>query len=173
MKIDFKNIPKYTSYGSYTIDLGWDYLQEWINSHQIDLNPDFQRAHVWTLEQKTAYIEFCLRGGRSTNPLLFNCPGFRDGIRDDFVVVDGKQRIHAVLQFLNNDFPVFLYYCHKDIVGFPIHSNSTSFKVHVNNLKTRAEVLKWYIETNAGGTPHTEEEIEKVRKMLSLEIKGN
>jgi hypothetical protein len=36
----------------------------------------------------------------------------------------------------------------------------------VNDLKTEAEVLRWYLEINAGGTPHTEEELDKVRKML-------
>jgi len=36
----------------------------------------------------------------------------------------------------------------------------------VNNLKTRKEVLQWYIEFNSGGTVHTDAEIQRVKKLL-------
>lgn len=42
-----------------------------------------------------------------------------------------------------------------------------ALRINVNDLKTRDEVLQWYIDINAGGTPHTKEEIERVRAMLS------
>ena len=42
-----------------------------------------------------------------------------------------------------------------------------TLRVNINDLKTRDEVLQWYIDINAGGTPHTKEEIERVRAMLS------
>ena len=42
---------------------------------------------------------------------------------------------------------------------------------NVNNLKTKAEVLVWYIEFNTGGTVHTEEEINKVKMLLENETK--
>lgn len=38
--------------------------------------------------------------------------------------------------------------------------------LNVNNLKSEKEVLQWYIDMNAGGTPHTNEEIERVEKMI-------
>jgi len=41
----------------------------------------------------------------------------------------------------------------------------------MNDLKTRAEVLQWYIEFNAGGTPHTEAEINRVRELLKKETR--
>ena len=44
-----------------------------------------------------------------------------------------------------------------------------SFKVHVNNLKTRAEVLQWYLDLNTGGVVHTDEEIEKVKQLLNVQ----
>jgi len=40
----------------------------------VDLNPNFQRIHVWTLERKQQYIEFRLRGGGSGNILYWNYP---------------------------------------------------------------------------------------------------
>lgn len=36
----------------------------------------------------------------------------------------------------------------------------------INNLKTEKEVLQWYIDMNAGGTPHIKSEIERVKKMI-------
>ena len=41
-----------------------------------------------------------------------------------------------------------------------------SIKVNINNLKSEKEVLQWYIDMNAGGTPHSSEEIDRVRKMI-------
>ena len=38
--------------------------------------------------------------------------------------------------------------------------------VNVNDLQTKREVLQWYIEMNSGGTPHTEAEIERVKKLM-------
>jgi hypothetical protein len=40
---------------------------------------------------------------------------------------------------------------------------------HVNDLKTREEVLIWYLEMNSGGTPHTKEELDRVKRMLEKE----
>ena len=36
----------------------------------------------------------------------------------------------------------------------------------MNDLKTEKEVLQWYIDMNAGGTSHSKEEIDRVKKML-------
>ena len=35
-----------------------------------------------------------------------------------------------------------------------------------NNLKTKKEVLQWYIDMNTGGTLHTAEEIKRVKKLI-------
>ena len=76
-----KNIPSYTSWGNYSADIGWrylfsEYLDEMINDMGLDINPDFQREHVWSEEQQIKYIEHRLRGGESGRDLLFNCPGW-------------------------------------------------------------------------------------------------
>ena len=65
--------------------------------------------------------------------------------------------------------PVFDGHIRSDIEGRL--SLNAGFVFHVNDLKTRAEVLKWYLEMNTGGTPHTSDEISKVRDMLAAECK--
>lgn len=38
--------------------------------------------------------------------------------------------------------------------------------LNVNDLKTKREVLQWYVQMNNGGTPHSAEEIERVKKLM-------
>ncbi len=169
----FRDIPQFTSFGSYYVNMGPEYLIEhvcgdWVNELGLQLNPDFQRAHVWTQEQQIAYVTYFLRGGKSGRELYFNHPGWMGSFKGgDFVLVDGKQRIEAIRAFLADEFEVFGS-CYSEFTD-RIRLTDGTFIVHVNDLKTRAEVLQWYIEMNSGGVVHTNEEIEKVQRLLEQE----
>ena len=139
-----------------------------MDDHSPDLDPDFQRGHVWTRDQQIAFVEFCLRGGTSGRNLYFNSPRFISQ-REGLVMVDGKQRLTAVLSWMRGDFPVFGDTWREDLGPLPFSDHNTSFRVHVNNLKTRAEILRWYLEMNEGGTPHTAQELERVRHLARME----
>ena len=141
-------------------------IEEWIAEDRLQLNPDFQRGHVWTEEQQVNYIEFLLKGGQSSRVIYFNHPGWMTGFKGDFVCVDGLQRLTAVIRFLGNEIKVFGCY-YKDFEGnMP---NDLDLLFNVNNLKTKKEVLKWYLEMNSSGTIHTDDELNKVKNMLSKE----
>ena len=133
------------------------------------MNPDFQRGNVWTRKQQIAYIEFLLRGGINGRDIYFNNPTMHGEPVDgyvDFVCVDGLQRITAIRKFINDEIKVFR---HK-YSEFEGHLDITnSVRIHINSLKTKADVLTWYIEMNDGGTVHTQNEIERVKKMLEDE----
>lgn len=164
--MNFKDLPKFTRVGTHEVSWEFRYLIEWLHDEikeGLELNPDFQRGHVWTEEQQVAFIEYFLMGG-DTGVLYFNAPNWPDDCKD-YVCVDGLQRITAFMKFYNNEIKAFgMYY--KEYEGRP----SNWIKVNVNNLKTRKEVLKWYIEMNSGGTPHTKEELDRVRKLLEAEL---
>ena len=128
------------------------------------LEPDFQRAHVWTVEQQINYVEFRLRGGSSGSTLYFNCPSWMDGFRHPLVLVDGLQRITAARKFMANELSVFggiFLSDFEDKIPFEL-----SFTINVNKLQTDVEVLQWYLEMNSGGTAHTDAELDKVRAMI-------
>ena len=36
----------------------------------LDLNPDFQRGHVWNYDQRVRYLEFIFQGGILVWPIL-------------------------------------------------------------------------------------------------------
>lgn len=168
--MNFKDIPKMTRQANYSVNVSWDYLQDclerWTNQKKtakLDMDPDFQRAHVWTREQQIAYVEFKLRGGSGSNVILFNCKRRMGVFSGPFVLVDGKQRIEAVLAFLRGDIPAFGHYFSEFEGRVP---SNVDFVFQVNDLDTREQVLQWYLELNTSGTPHTKEEIEKVCRML-------
>lgn len=54
----FRKIPKFTRAGSYAVDMPLDKIPKWVSIEQeelgLDLNPGFQRGHVWTRKQQTA-----------------------------------------------------------------------------------------------------------------------
>ena len=84
----------------------------------------------------------------------------------DYVCVDGLQRITAAQRFVHNEIKVFGSYF-KEYEDRLRLANDATMILNVNNLKSEKEVLQWYIDMNAGGTPHTNEEIERVKRMIS------
>lgn len=170
----FRDIPTFTNDASYEVTVGWKYLnltlKSWDNPKDgeiLDMNPDFQRGHVWTKEQQIRYVEYILRNGMSSRDIYWNNPTWMKGFNQPTVLVDGKQRLNAALEFLNNKIPAFGYF--HDEYTDSINIVNASFNFHVNDLKTRKEVLQWYLDLNTGGVVHTNEEIKKVKELLSKE----
>lgn len=171
----FRDIPKFIHGGNYQINVSWVHIEEhlahWSEgeraSGKVNLEPDFQRAHVWTRKQQIAYIEYGLRGGVSGRELHFNCPGWMNDFRGPFELVDGLQRLTAVRKFIANEIPAFgcLFNSYEDKMSIM----EPNFLVRVNNLETRAKVLQWYLDMNSGGTVHSPKDLDKVRAMLAEE----
>ena len=170
MKMKFSEIPQFfTNRANYHVDVGLKYfsktIQEYIDEFDLILNPEFQRGHVWTEEQQERYIEYVLRGGTSGKEIYFNKPSWHCKAKtdyDDFVCVDGLQRITAIMKFQANEIKAFgLYY--EDFEDKP---TNITLSIRINDLQYEKDVLQWYIEMNDGGTPHTKEEIQRVKDML-------
>ncbi len=138
----------------------------------IDLDPDFQRGHVWTSAQQEAWLIHILRGGKNGRRIFFNHPGWQGNYKGVMQLIDGKQRIEAIRAFLNNEVTPWGYTYKElcpDLTTRRLVLSRNTIRINVNTLKTREEVLQWYLEMNDGGTPHTSEELEKVRTMLREE----
>lgn len=171
-KLKFADIPAFRRC-NYVVFSDWDMLERTLEHYSeigLDLNPDFQRGHVWSKEQKTAYIEFCLLGGSSGRDIYFNCLGWMEDFRGPFVLVDGKQRIMAVREFLKSEVPIFGGHLFNEFED-SMSMFEASFLFHINNLSSREDLLRWYLALNTGGTIHTAEEISKVKVLLEAEIK--
>jgi hypothetical protein len=170
MYLSYRDIPQMTkSRYSPMIpfhDTPWK-IAGWQAERGLVLDPDFQRGHVWSDVQRTQFIEYVLRGGRSGRDIYFNHPNWQSGGDGDFVCVDGLQRLTAVLKFLADEIPAFGRLASQYEGRIP---DDAHFNFHVANLATRAEVLRWYLDFNTGGTVHSVSEIARVETLLAAEI---
>lgn len=171
---NIRDIPQVTRTPTNGVDVSWDYLEKWIADRadeygdNFELDPDFQRGHVWSVDQQIAYVESSLRGAQVPRDILWNDPEWRHskGQTPRLVLVDGKQRLEAVRKFMRGELPAF---------GLRVDQFTGCIRVQlslyfrVNELPTRADVLRWYIELNSGGVAHTPREINRVRRLLQQE----
>ena len=159
-------------------ELDFDYIIPFLKrmekDYGIDLNPEFQRGHVWEAHHKSRFIEHLLKGGH-VPPLRFNSPEFgghprwRDcNLPETVVLVDGKQRLTAALEFMEGKVSAFGCYL-KDFEDQDLVLRHLRLSYTVNKLQTREELLRWYLEMNEGAIAHSEAELLRVRKLLEKE----
>lgn len=169
--MEWNEIPKLKEYGIQTHEnIGFvkyiERIEEEVEKYNLELTPDFQRGHIWTEEQQVKYMEFFLMGGKSGRDFYFNLND------DSYVLVDGLQRTTAIWKFVNNQLKVFgQYYTDFHFTKYIATSNPLpEFTVNIyrNNLATQREILEWYVDMNSGGTPHSSEEIERVKEMIDI-----
>lgn len=128
------------------------------------LNPEWQRGHVWSQEQKTAFIEYFLKGGTTGREIYFNCSSWGTDYNTPTYCVDGLQRLTAAMEFVKNEFKAFGHY-YGEFDGSP-RMIRNSFSFNVLCVRNKRDLLKVYIDFNSGGTPHNPSEIERIKKML-------
>ncbi len=80
-----------------TQDISW-FLDLYYNK-QLDLNPPYQRRSVWTKKDKEYFLDTIFRD--------YPCPAIflykeSEGKKTTYYVVDGKQRLETILDFINN-----------------------------------------------------------------------
>jgi hypothetical protein len=167
----FNDIPQLPK-AHYEIDVDWTHIEKalkgYVEDYGLDLNPDFQRAHVWTTPQQTAYVEWILRGGETGRVLFFNCPGWDHVVTGVMTLVDGKQRLEAVRAFMRDELPAFGRL--KSEYTDRLRVILVSFKFRIAALATRRDILEWYLAINSGGTPHTPEELKRVQNLLKESV---
>jgi hypothetical protein len=76
---------------------------EWDKNGLLELSPDFQRRSVWTDKAKSYLIDTILRG--KPMPKLIITQRL-EGAKNVRVVVDGQQRLRAILGYYNGDFKI-------------------------------------------------------------------
>ena len=72
---------------------------------EIDLNPDYQRGVVWSTEQQQSLIETLLSALPTPGIYLVELPysATKDGAKEKWESLDGKNRITAMYKFYNNE----------------------------------------------------------------------
>ena len=87
---------------STTHPIGW--VRDMDRAGQLDLNPPYQRRSVWNRDFKQFFIDTILRN-YPIPPIFVDVEIQEDGT-SIYHVVDGKQRLLSILEFLDDRFPV-------------------------------------------------------------------
>jgi len=166
----FREIPQFP-FASYRVNMGWGYLEDWMRQQNeyyvVELNPAYQRGYVWSEEQKERYIEYQLKGGFSGKDIFWNSPSWMRGVTkkgEVIELVDGKQRVDAVIGFMNNKVKAFGKFKNEFEDKLPPIKYDLIF--HINNLQTQKEVVEWYLGLNRGGSIHTETDLKPAYDLL-------
>ena len=135
--------------------------------------PEYQRGHVWTREQASAFVGHWLEGG-TVPPIYIQRWADPDRSED---LVDGLQRVTALRDFNDGTIPAVLhdgisFYLQQMDAGdqrrIRSHSGPTISIVYVT-LPTLADVLSFYIRINQG-VAHAPEELARVAELLRAEV---
>lgn len=132
----------------------------------LQLEPDFQRGHVWTEAQQIAFIEYWIQY-LPVPPLYFNWP-LNSETYTDLVVVDGLQRLTAFRKFHAGKLLAFS----KDITYYKkLHETGDFFfpwiQLTITNIETKLDVLKFYLTMNSSGVQHTKDELDRVESIIN------
>lgn len=144
-----------------------------------NLSPDYQRDHVWTKRQKELFVGHYIEGGivppiyvqRYESEANFPEGGKEGWLDQPCEVIDGKQRLQALLDWMAGDIEAEV--TEGDRIRYADLNEVT--KRGLPNLKvtyvdmSRADRLRFYLKLNRGGTIHTDAEIQKVRDLLKTE----
>ena len=115
--------------------------------------PPFQRPPVWTLKQKIRFIESCWMG-LPIGVFIYNRTESMHS-RFDSWLLDGQQRVTAVLEYIADAFPVFGYrYSELSEADYRKWSMAVSFPCMMTNLEDEAMLREVYDRLAYGGTPH-------------------
>lgn len=163
---------------TYTVEYGWSYLEQALENYGRDwggcnIDPPFQRPHVWTREQQIAFVENVYRGVAPPQTLIWNHPYWdidppRCDLPNEMQLVDGKQRLTAVRAFMRGDFPVFGSETAKSLAGTTYDPKRVGyrFQIAVFTLASQRELYALYLTLNEGGTVHSKTELDRVRKLM-------
>ncbi|MFI3251808.1 MAG: DUF262 domain-containing protein [bacterium] len=81
---------------SYNSDLSVDMLINYADKKKFIFDPDFQRREVWDISRKSQFIESLILHLPIPSILLAD-----DNKRNKFIVIDGKQRISTIIEFIS------------------------------------------------------------------------
>lgn len=157
-----------------TVSTSLSQLQKIHKEGRLIFDPPYQRDFVWTLEQKQFYISNLFKDMAELTPTF--CQYIDSSSDEDlYEIIDGKQRISAILEFIDNKFPVEeLYYkdLHEKDRDFIsrfrfnytriLTKDSQYYKPSLNTL------IQLFLEINLYGTRMSDDDLNKAKAMLKL-----
>lgn len=123
------------------------YLERLSTEYEFEMNNDWQireeiKGSRSSGEEMRRYIEYLLQGGEEYKIFYINI----DKARNRIDLVDGRRRIIALEEFLNNRLEVFRGSKYED---FPEEDrkeldNRVRFKIKISEIRNRRELIEYY-----------------------------
>lgn len=137
-----------------------------------DFNPEYQRELVWTIEQKQAFVKTLMIGDVDLCPTLITEPYSKGKGKREYEVLDGKQRIMAVIEYIRGEFSIDgLYY--KDLsLGDVSRLMNATFKYRLIKYydkkkgfskMTIEQKVELFLQINEYGQRVSEEHLDKIK----------
>ena len=134
----------------------------------------YQRPYCWTLEDEQLFIESiyneldCGKVVLRTNNISEVMEAFMNGNREVcyYDVVDGKQRLHTLNRFINDEFPDShgnYYSDFSDVAKRMFKSRNCITLLEMGDESTDEDVLKVFLNVNFSGKPMSKEHIKFVQ----------
>lgn len=133
--------------------------------------PEYQRGLVWNLKKKKNLI-FAIMNGTPIGEFIFSKKTIDEPKKyyHEWTIIDGQQRIHALREFVLNNFKdkdnrFFRDYSYREMTylleGFKNYS-----AIFITDL-TLEEQVEVYLTKNVSGVAHTKKEINKAVEFLA------
>jgi len=117
--------------------------------------PEWQRDLVWTRAQSIRFLESVWKG------IPIGTFSFYQNHAEpelDGLLIDGQQRLHAIQQYLEDEFPVFGYRWSELTVVDQREFKTRHFPSYTVKDGGEQELRDYYNLLNFGGTAHTEDQ---------------
>lgn len=136
-----------------------------------DMNPDYQRGNVWTKEQEEKLIDSIFKQ-INIGSFIFAEREWNNGcdvIGDMYEIVDGKQRLTAILHFIEGKIKYNGMYYHE------MHNYNRSFfedtqimvgEISFRNGYNKKEVLENFIRLNECGSTMNNDIIKNAKELM-------
>lgn len=148
---------------------------------RVNLNPDYQRWEVWDLADKQKLIH-SIMAWRDIGKFTFLQYSYEDSLKTDkfdYEVIDGKQRISTIRDFISDRFQYNWKYFSQFSRAEKYKFTGMGIMVAEMNGRfswdktSRKDVLQAFILLNDAGKPVDPQIIENAKKLLEAEINLN
>lgn len=130
--------------------------------------PFYQRDRIWTTEQQANWMGHLLSGAPCPT-IYIREVDTPDGFRDE--LLDGQQRLTACLDWLAGDIPAHIPWSEQNLWCPKDAPDKALFRLAIPCVTmpvttTDEDAMNMYLRINTAGTPHTQEELDRVRHLL-------
>lgn len=169
--LNFKNKTLFDDLTVTTITSSLENFLDMYAEGEYDFDPEYQRGLVWTKEQKQAFIKALMIGKAEIQPIFIRNPKKREwGLE----VLDGKQRLTAILEYVRGEFEVEGFY-YKDLNSSDIRIFNytpmvyTEIKYYDNKVGLTAmpteQKIELFLQVNGYGQHVSDEHLENIKNM--------